>query len=366
MTFIKTGFIFVILLHGLIHILGFVKAFEIIDVPQLTQFISKKIGWLWLLTSILFIITSVNIGMNKEWSKIAIVGVILSQLLISLTWNDAKFGTIINVLILSAALIPIMMANFKNSFISDASTIVQRSNRARHNTLVNNDILHLPIPIQKYLHFVDVVGKPKVRNVKVIMEGQMRNKNDNWFSFNSIQYNTFYKKERLFFMDARVKYIPTQGYHFFKDNIAKMTVKLLSTFPVVRESGELLKKAETVTLFNDICIMAPADLISKSIQWEEVDENKVIAHFTNDGITITAKLFFDHEGALINFYSDDRIDINDKKAYGFSTPISDYKEQNGYLLPTYGEAIWHYPEGKFVYGKFNIQSITYNVKHVQK
>ena len=111
--------------------------------------------------------------------------------------------------------------------------------------------------------------------------------------------------------------------------------------------------------------MAPADLISKDIKWEEVDENQVKAHFTNDGITISAKLYFDNDGALINFYSDDRIDITDKKAYGFSTPISGYEEQNGYMMPTYGEAIWHYPEGVFVYGKFEIQSIRYNVKRVQ-
>ena len=216
----------------------------------------------------------------------------------------------------------------------------------------------------KNLHLVDVEGKPKLRNMKVIMKGRMRSKYKDCFDFNSIQINTFDKNERMFFMDAIINKLSVKGYHSFKDNSAQTNIKLLSIFPIVSDSSELLKKAETVTLFNDMCIMAPATLIAGNIQWKEVDENKAIAHFTNDGITISTKLFIDNDGALIKFHSDDRIDINGKKAYGFSTPISGYKKQNGYMMPTYGEAIWHYPEGEFVHGEFDIQTITYNVKRV--
>jgi len=288
----------------------------------------------------------------------------LSQTLIILAWTDAKYGTLANIIILVAVLIVLFGKHFKHTFYQDATDSILRSHKAAHETLVNNDIMHLPIPVQKYFHFADVVGKPKLRNMKVIMKGRMRYKNKAWFSFNSIQYNTFDNMERLFFMEANVNNLPTKGYHFFKDGKAKMDIKLLSMIPVVSESSELLKKAETVTVFNDMCIMAPASLISENIKWEEVNDTEVIAHFTNDGITISAKLFFDDEGALINFYSDDRIDINGKKSYGFSTPLSRYKDVNGYMKPTYGEAIWHYPEGKFVYGKFDIESISYNLKRV--
>jgi len=31
---------------------------------------------------------------------------------------------------------------------------------------------------------------------------------------------------------------------------------------------------------------------------------------------------------------------------------------------TYGEAIWHYPDGKFIYGKFNLQQVEYNVSEM--
>jgi hypothetical protein len=51
------------------------------------------------------------------------------------------------------------------------------------------------------------------------------------------------------------------------------------------------------------------------------------------------------------------------KQYRFSTPVTDYKNINGINVPTYGEAIWHYPDGEFVYGKFSLKTIHYNLSN---
>ena len=66
-------------------------------------------------------------------------------------------------------------------------------------------------------------------------------------------------------------------------------------------------------------------------------------------------------GQLVNFISDDRYVVGDLKQYRFSTPVKDYKLINGINVPTHGETIWHYPDGEFVYGKFDLHSIEYNV-----
>jgi len=50
------------------------------------------------------------------------------------------------------------------------------------------------------------------------------------------------------------------------------------------------------------------------------------------------------------------------KKYRFTTPLQDYQAINGYRLPNYGEAVWHYPEGAFVYGKFWVKGVDYNVR----
>ena len=92
-----------------------------------------------------------------------------------------------------------------------------------------------------------------------------------------------------------------------------------------------------------------------------IDRHSVSARFTNGNITISATLYFNDIGQLIDFRSDVRIDVIDMKKYTFSTPVKDYQEINGFMLPGYGEAIWLYPQKAFVNGKLWMVEIKYNV-----
>src|SRR5690606_41027563 len=58
---------------------------------------------------------------------------------------------------------------------------------------------------------------------------------------------------------------------------------------------------------------------------------------TNKGITISAVLYFNNKGQLINFISDDRTDVSDMKQYRFSTPVHRYKNINGMNILAEGE-----------------------------
>lgn len=51
----KWFFILLVVIHALIHLLGFLKAFQLAEINQLTQHISKPMGLLWLLALILFL-----------------------------------------------------------------------------------------------------------------------------------------------------------------------------------------------------------------------------------------------------------------------------------------------------------------------
>jgi hypothetical protein len=79
-----------LLLHGLIHLMGFAKAFGYAELPQLTQPISREWGVLWLLARGLVVATAMMLaaGARPYW----IVGglaLLLSQLLIMTVWRDA-------------------------------------------------------------------------------------------------------------------------------------------------------------------------------------------------------------------------------------------------------------------------------------
>ncbi len=363
---LKYIFALIILIHGLIHFMGFAKGFGYGNITQLTKDISKPAGFLWFIAAILFVVaTGLFLFKKESWPYMAIVAAILSQVLIITAWKDAKFGTIANIVVMLVAISAWASQNFEAQFRKDVKINLLQTVPVPHDLLTDTDIQSLPQPVQKYLRYAGVINKPKVKNVRITLDGEMRDKTKDWFTFSVVQYNFFDEPTRLFFMKAKMFGITVPGYHRYQNGSGGMQVKLFGLFTVMQAKGAEMNRAETVTVFNDMCLMAPASLIDKRIEWEPIDSLSAKATFTNKGIKITAILYFNEEGQLVNFISDDRYDIGDMKQYRFSTPLKNYKQLNEQNTPHYGEAVWHYPEGEFVYGKFYLKSIEYNVANVQ-
>ncbi|MCK0144915.1 hypothetical protein MWU78_04550 [Arenibacter sp. F26102] len=349
------------IVHGLIHIVGFTKAYQFGSISQFTKEISRPMGILWFVSALLFIATTLGFVLKKDWwSLLGIVSVVISQSLIVTGWADAKYGTIANAIILIAVIVSQCNLAFEGSYTKDVDAALKAVVPIQE-ILNEKDLEPLPMCVQKYLAYVGAVGKPKVYNMKIVFKGEMRDKGKDWFFFTSEQYNFMPSPMRLFFMKARVMGLPTFGYHKYTNEMANMRIKLLSLFSVVDLEEPELYPTETVTFFNDLCLFAPAALIDHRITWETLDAQSARATFDNNGTSISAILYFNEKGQLVNFVSNDRYSVSEMKAFPFSTPVSAYKNVNGYLLPTYGEGIWHYPEGEFVYGKFRVVDIAYNV-----
>ena len=359
---LKYLFSFILLIHGLIHFMGFAKAYNYGNITQLTKEISKANGLIWLFAAILFVVATALLLLKKEsWPYIAIVAAVISQILIITVWKDAKFGTLLNIIILFVAIASWATYHFEMEFKADVKSHMAETNFFNNDLLTEADIASLPVPIQKYIRYAGAVNKPKVKNMSIVFDGEMRDKGKDFFKFTSVQYNFFDNPTRLFFMKATMKGVPVPGYHCYQNERATMQIKLLGLFNVVNLKGAEMNKAETVTLFNDMCLMAPAALIDKRIEWTAIDSLSAKAIFTNGINKITASLYFNDQGQLINFISDDRYAIGVMKQYRFSTPVREYTQINGRNIWKYGETIWHYPDGEFVYGKFTLKSIEYNV-----
>jgi hypothetical protein len=233
------------------------------------------------------------------------------------------------------------------------------------NVISDKEIAHLPYCVKKYLAYTGAIGKSKPQNVFIEFDASMyRKPGDKPMKSHSVQYNFYGQFSRLFLMDASKMGIPFRAMHIYKNNEAIFQVKVAELFNVVNISGDELTRAETVTVLNDMCIFAPGSLIDNRLTWNEIDSLSAKVTLTNGKYVVSAILYFNESGELINFISDERSALQDDgtmKQVRWSTPISDYKEIEGRRIPTYGETIWHYPEGDFTYGVFNLRSIRYNV-----
>lgn len=362
-----TKYIFasLLIMHGVIHLMGFAKAFQYAKLKQLAIAISKPVGTLWLLAALLFILSSMLFLLKKDyWTIIAIASAIISQIVIIISWQDAKFGTIANVIILIAVVIGYGTWSYYGKYKNDVRTGLQQKAYFQNSQLTESDIQQLPEPVKKYLRYTGSIGKPKVNNFKIEFTGKIRkDEKSEWMPFTCEQYNFMETPTRLFFMKAAMKGLPIGAYHYFKNGVAVMDIRLFSLFKIVYQEGAEMNLSETVTFFNDMCVVAPPTLIDKRIKWLEAEGNRVKASFTNNSITISAWLYFNDKGELINFISDDRYATAGKQ-YPWATPLKDYHEINGYRLMGNAETIYSYPDRDLVYGTFKLISIKYNCKDI--
>jgi hypothetical protein len=88
-------------IHGLIHLLGFAKAFRVAELPQLTQPISPLFGLVWLAAGLLFIATTVCLfAWPRWWWALGAVAIGVSMIAVSQSWTDARVGALANLVIL--------------------------------------------------------------------------------------------------------------------------------------------------------------------------------------------------------------------------------------------------------------------------
>jgi len=181
--------------------------------------------------------------------------------------------------------------------------------------------------------------------------------------FTAEQHNFFDEPSRLFYMNASLFGVPFDVFHRYIDSAATFQVRIASLFSMVDKSGPVLTRAETVTLMNDIVVMAPAAVLDLPFTWETIGERSLLATFTNAGHTVSAVLTFDAAGDLVGFRSDDRTqeDAAGSRNVPWSTPISGYREVDGIRIGALGDANWVEADGEWTYGKFQIRSIAYNV-----
>jgi hypothetical protein len=339
----------------------FAHAFGWIDLPYFQKDIPGMVGFSWLLAAAFFIWSAIQIGLRKpKWFLLALIAVLLSQMWIFSAWDDTRFGSIPNLLILAGILVGYAKWSFEERFRGEVESLLEYAGKEQR-ILMEEDLEPLPGLIAQYIRRSGAVGKPVVENFRLEFEGEMRQKDKAWFSFTSEQYNFIQNPSRLFFMKGRIKGLSVWGYHTYRPPKARMVIRALSLFPQVKMESPQLYPTESVTFLNDLCLFAPGGLVDDRILYEELDASRVQATFALKDLEVKAILCFDPHGDLISFKSEDRYEVSKMERFPFTTPVKEYREFSGIRLPSYAEAVWHYPAGEFVYGKFRLKSVQYNL-----
>lgn len=367
----RIAFSALIAVHALIHLMGFAKAFELAPLTQLKQPISPPLGVLWLAAAVLLLAAVALLLVAPRWFwLVGLVGLLASQIAITTSWSDARFGTIANVALLAAVVYgafawgPFGLRAEYERLVGDG--LAQTAHPAPSQHITEADLAALPPLVQRYLRFAGVVGTPRVQGFRARLTGRIRGSaTAPWMPFVAEQHNFFDPPRRYFWMEATRGGLPVDGLHAYGATTASMRVRLVSLLPVVDLGGAEMMRTETVTILNDMCLFAPGSLIDPSIRWRELDVRSVEATYTNGPHTIRAVLVFDDSGALVDFWSDDRPSLaEDGKTLlqqRWSTPVRDVRAMGPYRLATRGEARYAAPDGEYAYIEIDVTEVTTDI-----
>jgi hypothetical protein len=363
----KWALVGLITLHALVHLMGPAKAFGWAELPQLAHPMSRTAGVAWLVASVALLSAATSFALSvRHWWVIGLVAVVCSQAVIASAWGDAKFGTLPNVILLLVVVWG-FMSQGPPSFRAEYREAV--ASRLVHvpttPALGERDLAALPEPVQRYLRVSGAVGRPRAHHVRAAWRGRIRaGPDDPWMEFRAEQWNFPAEPARFFLMNARRAGLPVDVLHAYRGGEASMRVRLLSMIPLVDASGPQLTKAETVTLLNDMVLLAPSALAGPDVRWEAVDDRSARARYRVGSIEVGAVLHFNAVGELVDFVSDDRLaaspDGAEFQQRRWSTPVGDYRDLGGLHLMSRGEGRWHTPEGGYDYIELELLELEVN------
>jgi hypothetical protein len=257
-------------------------------------------------------------------------------------------------------------ASVRAEFVRDAVRAI-RATGPTPSLLGDADLARLPEPVRRYLRATGALARPAPSTVRARWHGRIRGSaTDPWMDLAAEQVSTFGPSPtRLFLIDARKKGVPVDVYHRYVGAHANFRVRLAGLLPIAEAHGAEMDRTETVTFFNDLCILAPARLADPAIRWEPVDARTARASFTRGSETISAELRFDADGMLVDFASDDRSRASrDGKTFTrlrWTTPLRAPRAFGSLRLPAGGEARWHEPGvADFAYIELELVDVAYD------
>ncbi|MFO8054300.1 MAG: DUF6544 family protein [Bacteroidales bacterium] len=360
----RIAFLIIIILHGLIHVLGFVKGFGLKEIKELTLPISKPMGLLWLSATILFLTYGFLYFANNKYAwLIGLIAVAISQIIIILFWKDAKFGTLPNIAILLVSISAYGHYHFQNLIQFETTHLLGQNKIQKGRTISENDITELPLPVKKWLHHSGAIGKPYISMGKVIQQAQMklRPEQDKWHNAKAVQYTTINVPAFIWSVDVKMNsLIHFQGRDKFVNGKGAMMIKLNSLINVVNEKGEKLNEG-TVQRYLGEMVWFPSLALSPYITWQEVNDTTATATINYKGSRGSGTFYFNPEGKFIKFsalrYKDNEPEA---KRYEWVLLVDEHKTFAGIKIPSKMTATWKLEKEDWTWLKLEIIDIKYN------
>jgi len=143
----------------------------------------------------------------------------------------------------------------------------------------------------------------------------------------------------------------------FSDGNGRLCVSLFGV-PFKTMKGPETDVGEAMRYLSELAWAPQAMAENGELAWREVDERTVEVAASVHGSTAVVELEFDAAGDIVRATGTRPFPVG--KTFvptSWGGDLSDYRSFNGTRVPTYGQAWWELPEGRFIYWRGHIDAL---------
>jgi len=251
-------------------------------------------------------------------------------------WWKIILITLSSIIFLAASSVTIGNIIFKRNVNGEVADLFKKSKESKPEIITEEDIQGLPEPVKRYLTYAGVMGKEKIKAVRLKQIGYLRQKPDQpWMPLEAEQY--FTTDPPAFLWTASAKAFPLisiKARDMYFEGKGNMYVKLPPFITIADARGQEIDQGSLLRYLAEM-VWFPTAYLSEYIRWEPLDSNSARIVMNYQGITLPATVFFNEKGEMTRLVARRYAEMDGSYSLEDWAPVmSEYREFNGIRIPT--------------------------------
>lgn len=259
------------------------------------------------------------------------------------------YALLLTVLVAIALVVTVGLSRFKRETDAIATGLLT-SGQTSPKVVTADMLVDLPAPVQRYLTYSGIIGKPLAQTARLKQTGRIRaDASSAWMPLAADEYYRVSPPAFVWDATAKVIGLPIMRVRdSYLSGAGRMLITAGGLFTIADMTGPEMDQGSLMRYLNE-AMWFPSAFLDEAVTWQPIDDTSAQVTLTDGDHSVSATLFFDDQGKVINFLADRYRDNGDGTTtlMPWSTPITAYRTYaSGLRLPSQGAGVWHLPGGE--------------------
>ena len=244
----------------------------------------------------------------------------------------------------------------------DALDLLARGQETEGGAITDARLAGLPEPVQRYLHYAQVIGKAPIRTVRLTQRGTMSLREGfPGLPMTAEQYVTTNPPAFLWYGTLHpFPLVPVSGTDTYVDGHGAFLIKALSVISLGTARGPETDQGELLRYLGEMAWF-PTAMLADDIQWNAINAGSAKATISLPPVTASGIVHIDAQGRYTHFTAERYREEHKRLVLRpWIGRWDDYREINGFRIPMKADAAYTLEAGEFSYFRGEVTEIGYD------